>query len=123
MKIGVILTTDDPERLYVAGTYIATELARGNEVVVFITGRATLAFSKRGKSEESEPIKKMRELKVYWDELFKAAKPMGVKCIACETATKIFGVSEEEYDKELVDEVSSMYTFLEEVGDGRVVVI
>lgn len=123
MKVGVILTSDDPVRLYEAGTYIATELARGNEVIVFVTGRATLAFAGRAKAPETPEVKRMKELHVMWDELFSAARPMGVKVIACETASKIFAVDEEEYKKTgLVDVVSSMYTFLEEVGEGRVVV-
>ncbi|AAL64331.1 DsrE family protein [Pyrobaculum aerophilum] len=123
MKVGVILTSDDPVKLYEAGTYIATELARGNEVVVFVTGRATLAFAGRAEVSETPEVKRMKELHVMWDELFSAARPMGVKVIACETASKIFAVGEEEYKKTgLVDVVSSMYTFLEEVGEGRVVV-
>lgn len=119
MKVGVIISSDDPVTLYVAATYIATELARGNEVVVFVTGRATLAFAGRSVPHETPEVKKMRELHVTWDELLSAAKPMGVKIIACETASKIFGIAEEDY--KLVDAVSSMYTFLEEVGEGRVV--
>jgi peroxiredoxin family protein len=122
MKVGVILTSDDPIKLYEAATYIATELARGNEVVVFVTGRATLAFAGRSEPADTPEVKKMKELHVMWDELLSAARPMGVKIIACETASKIFGVSEAEYSKKgLVDMVSSMYTFLEEVGEGRVV--
>lgn len=46
MKIGVIIASDDPMRLYVAATYIATEVARGNEVGVFVTGRGVVPFSK-----------------------------------------------------------------------------
>lgn len=122
MKVGVILTSDDPIKLYEAATYIATELARGNEVVVFVTGRATLAFAGRSSPADAPEVKKMKELHVMWDELLSAARPMGVKIIACETASKIFGVSEAEYSKKgLVDVVSSMYTFLEDVGEGRVV--
>jgi peroxiredoxin family protein len=122
MKVGVILTSDDPIKLYEAATYIATELARGNEVVVFVTGRATLAFAGRSVPADTPEVKKMKELHVMWDELLSAARPMGVKIIACETASKIFDVSEAEYSKKgLVDVVSSMYTFLEEVGEGRVV--
>jgi peroxiredoxin family protein len=122
MKVGVILTSDDPIKLYEAATYIATELARGNEVVVFVTGRATLAFAGRSVLAETPEVKKMKELHVMWDELLSAARSMGVKIIACETASKIFGVSEAEYSKKgLVDVVSSMYTFLEEVGEGRIV--
>jgi peroxiredoxin family protein len=122
MKVGVILTSDDPIKLYEATTYIATELARGNEVVVFVTGRATLAFAGRSVPAETPEVKKMKELHVMWDELLSAARSMGVKIIACEAASKIFGVSEAEYSKKgLVDMVSSMYTFLEEVGEGRVV--
>lgn len=123
MKVGVILTSDDPIKLYEAGTYIATELARGNEVVVFVTGRATLAFAGRSTPPNTAEVERMRELHVMWDELFSAAKPMGVRVIACETASKIFAVAEEEYRRlGLVDVVSSMYTFLEEVGEGRLVV-
>ncbi len=122
MKVGIIVTSDDVVKLYEAGTYIATELARGNEVVVFVTGRATLAFAGRSTPPDTDEVRRMRELHVMWDELFSAAKPMGVKIIACETASKIFAVTEEEYKKlGLVDTVSSMYTFLEEVGDGRIV--
>jgi peroxiredoxin family protein len=122
MKVGVILTSDDPIKLYEAATYIATELARGNEVVVFVTGRATLAFAGRSTPTETPEVKKMKELHVMWDELLSAARSMGVKIIACETASKIFDVSEAEYSKKgLVDVVSSMYTFLEEVGEGRIV--
>jgi peroxiredoxin family protein len=122
MKVGVILTSDDPIKLYEAATYIATELARGNEVVVFVTGRATLAFAGRSTPTDTPEVKKMKELHVMWDELLSAARPMGVKIIACETASKIFDISEAEYSKKgLVDVVSSMYTFLEEVGEGRVV--
>jgi peroxiredoxin family protein len=122
MKVGVILTSDDPIKLYEAATYIATELARGNEVVVFVTGRATLAFAGRSVPAETPEVKKMKELHVMWDELLSAARSMGVKIIACETASKIFDVSEAEYSKKgLVDMVSSMYTFLEEVGEGRIV--
>jgi peroxiredoxin family protein len=122
MKVGVILTSDDPIKLYEAATYIATELARGNEVVVFVTGRATLAFAGRSESVDTPEVKKMKELHVMWDELLSAARSMGVKIIACETASKIFDVSEAEYFKKgLVDMVSSIYTFLEEVGEGRVV--
>ncbi len=121
MKVGVIISSDDPVTLYVAATYIATELARGNEVVVFVTGRATLAFAGRSVPHETPEVKKMRELHVMWDELLSAAKPMGVKIIACETASKIFGIAEEDYKTvKLVDAISSMYTFLEEVGEGRV---
>jgi len=123
MKVGVMLTSDDVVKLYEAGTYIATELARGNEVVVFVTGRATLAFAGRSKPPDTAEVKRMRELHVMWDELFTAAKPMGVTVIACETASKIFGVAEEDYKRlGLVDAVSSMYSFLEQVGEGRVVV-
>lgn len=123
MKVGVILTSDDVVKLYEAGTYIATELARGNEVVIFVTGRATLAFAGRTHVPDTPEVRKMKELHVMWDELFEAARPMGVKVIACETASKIFGVGESDYKaRGLVDEVSSMYTFLEEVGEGRVVV-
>jgi peroxiredoxin family protein len=122
MKVGVILTSDDPIKLYEAATYIATELARGNEVVVFVTGRATLAFAGRSVPADTPEVKKMKELHVMWDELLSAARSMGVKIIACETASKIFDVSEAEYSKKgLVDVVSSMYTFLEEVGEGRIV--
>jgi peroxiredoxin family protein len=122
MKVGVILTSDDPVKLYEAATYIATELARGNEVVVFVTGRATLAFAGRSAPADAPELKKMKELHVMWDELLSAARPMGVKIIACETASKIFDISEAEYSKKgLVDVVSSMYTFLEDVGEGRVV--
>jgi peroxiredoxin family protein len=122
MKVGVILTSDDPIKLYEAATYIATELARGNEVVVFVTGRATLAFAGRSVPADTPEVKKMKELHVMWDELLSAAHSMGVKIIACETASKIFDVSEAEYSKKgLVDMVSSMYTFLEEVGEGRIV--
>jgi len=122
MKVGVILTSDDPVKLYEAATYIATELARGNEVVVFVTGRATLAFAGQSTQLKTPEIERMKELHVMWDELLSAARPMGVKIIACETASKIFSVSEAEYSKTgLVDAVSSMYTFLEEVGEGRVV--
>jgi peroxiredoxin family protein len=122
MKVGVILTSDDPIKLYEAATYIATELARGNEVVVFVTGRATLAFAGRSVPAETPEVKKMKELHVMWDELLSAARSMGVKIIACETASKIFDISEAEYSKKgLVDMVSSMYTFLEEVGEGRIV--
>jgi peroxiredoxin family protein len=122
MKVGVILTSDDPIKLYEAATYIATELARGNEVVVFVTGRATLAFAGRSVPADTPEVKKMKELHVMWDELLSAARSMGVKIIACETASKIFDVSEAEYSKKgLVDMVSSMYTFLEEVGEGRIV--
>jgi len=122
MKVGVILTSDDPVKLYEAATYVATELARGNEVVVFVTGRATLAFAGRSTLAETSEVKRMRELHVTWDELLPAARPMGVKVIACETASRIFGVGEMEYTKMgFVDAVASMYTFLEEVGEGRVV--
>jgi peroxiredoxin family protein len=122
MKVGVILTSDDPIKLYEAATYIATELARGNEVVVFVTGRATLAFAGRSVPADTPEVKKMKELHVMWDELLSAARSMGVKIFACETASKIFDVSEAEYSKKgLVDMVSSMYTFLEEVGEGRIV--
>ena len=122
MKVGVILTSDDPVKLYEAATYIATELARGNEVVVFVTGRATLAFAGQSTQLKTPEIERMKELHVMWDELLSAARPMGVKIIACETASKIFNVGEAEYSKTgLVDAVSSMYTFLEEVGEGRVV--
>jgi Uncharacterized conserved protein len=121
-KVGVILTSDDPVKLYEAATYIATELARGREVVVFVTGRATLAFAGRLAPPDAPEVKRMRELRVMWDELLSAARPMGVKIIACETASKIFGIDETEYSKTgLVDVVSSMYTFLEEVGEGRIV--
>ncbi|AEA12579.1 hypothetical protein TUZN_1099 [Thermoproteus uzoniensis 768-20] len=122
MKVGVIITSEDPVKLYEAGTYIATELARGNEVLVFATGRAVLALAGRSNWPESPELKTMRELHVTWQELFAAAKPMGLKIIACETAGRIFGVSEDDYKAlGLVDAVSSMYTFLEEVGDGRIV--
>jgi peroxiredoxin family protein len=122
MKVGVIVTSDDVVKLYEARTYIATELARGNEVVVFVTGRATLAFAGRSTPPDTDEVRRMRELHVTWDELFSAAKPMGVKIIACETASRIFAVTGEECKKlGLVDTVSSMYTFLEEVGDGRIV--
>jgi len=122
MKVGVILTSDDPVKLYEAATYVATELARGNEVVVFVTGRATLAFAGRSTPPDTPEMKRMKELHVMWDELLAAARPMGVKIIACETASKIFGVGESDYSKlGLVDSVSSMYTFLEEVGEGRLV--
>lgn len=122
MKVGVIITSDDPVKLYEAATYIATELARGNEVVVFVTGRATLAFAGKTQAKETPEIVKMKELHVMWDELLEAARPMGIKIIACETASKIFGIAEPDYKaKGLVDIISSMYTFLEEVGDGRVV--
>lgn len=122
MKVGVILTSDDPVKLYEAATYVATELARGNEVVVFVTGRATLAFAGRSTPPDTPEMKRMKELHVVWDELLAAARPMGVKIIACETASKIFGVCESDYSKlGLVDAVSSMYTFLEKVGEGRLV--
>lgn len=123
MKVGVIVTSDDPVKLYEAGTYIATELARGNEVVVFVTGRATLAFAGKAQVPETPEVKRMRELRVMWDELISTAKSMGVKVFACETASRIFAVGEDEYKKMgLVDAVSSMYSFLEEAGEGQVVV-
>ncbi|MFZ8807967.1 MAG: peroxiredoxin, partial [Pyrobaculum sp.] len=72
MKVGVILTSDDPVKLYEAATYVATELARGNEVVVFVTGRATLAFAGRSTPPDTPEMKRMRELHVVWDELLAA---------------------------------------------------
>ncbi|CCC81117.1 DsrE family protein [Thermoproteus tenax] len=122
MKVGVILSSDDPIDLYVAGTYVATEVARGNEVVVFVTGRAVLAFAGRATEPDSPEAAKMRELRVTWRELFESAKALGARVIACETAARIFGVGEEEFKTAgLVERVTSMYTFLEEVADGRLI--
>jgi len=119
-RVGVVLASDDPERLYVAATYVATELAMGKEVVIFAAGRSVLALAGRG-GAGGPYYEKMKELKVDWQSLLKASKPLGLKIVACETALRIYGVSPDELDKELVDAVSSMYTFLEEVGNGRVV--
>ncbi|AAL64313.1 conserved hypothetical protein [Pyrobaculum aerophilum str. IM2] len=117
MKIGVIIASDDPMRLYVAATYIATEVARGNEVGVFVTGRGVVPFSKGDLSDYPEAVK-MREMKVTWLEIFKAAKPLGVKVAVCETAAKIYGLTAQDFRHlEIVDEISSMYSFLEEYGE------
>ncbi|MFN3804655.1 MAG: DsrE family protein [Pyrobaculum sp.] len=116
MKIGVILKSGDPVSLYVAGTYIATELARGSEVSVFATGEAVLALANRA-AEGGPAVEAMRRLKVYWRDLLKTAKPLGLRVYVCETALKIYGVKEGELDRELVDAVTSMFTFLEEVNN------
>ncbi|MFN7106503.1 MAG: DsrE family protein [Pyrobaculum sp.] len=116
MKVGVILKSGDPMSLYVAATYIATELARGSEVSVFATGEAVLALA--GRAGGGGPaVEAMRRLKVYWRDLLKTARPLGLKIYICETVLKIFEISEDELDRELADGVTSMYTFLEEVNN------
>ncbi len=110
MRVGVILKSGDVSSLYVGATYIATELARGVEVVVFVTGEAILAFAKRN-IEGGPLVERMKRFKVHWPDLLEAAKPLGLRIYACETAAKLYDVGE----LELVDEVTSMYTFLEGV--------
>lgn len=113
--VGVILTTDDPERLYVAATYVATELARGRDVVVFAAGRSVLAFS--GEEPRGEVLERMKRMKVHWRTLLEesrnVAKAVGLvfEIMACETAVKIYQPAK----LELVDSVGSMYSFLERV--------
>lgn len=46
---GIILEAAEPERLYAFATYVATLVARGEPVAVFVTGRAVRAFSKNAR--------------------------------------------------------------------------
>ncbi len=119
-RLGIILSSGDYASLYAAATLAATALARGDNVVIFVTGRALPMFTRDHTPPAEEPARRMLELKVYWRDLLAAAKPMGgLEIIACETAAKVMGVEEDALDRELVDEVGSMYTFLEKVGDGQ----
>lgn len=117
MKVGVIVATDDPARLFAAATYAATEAARGSQVILFVTGRAVLAFA--GKAGGAGPEAE-RAAGAHWADILDAARPLGLRVLACETAGRLYGVSQGDYGGR-VDGVTSMYSFLEEVGDGRVV--
>ena len=122
MRFGVVLTSDDYARLYATATLISTLVARGDEVHVFVTGTAVRAFAKNYSPPDADYVKRARELNVDWRTLWGAAKSLGgLKVMVCETAIRVFGVPEEELDRELVDEVGSMYAFLERVGDGQLV--
>ncbi|ABO08893.1 DsrE family protein [Pyrobaculum calidifontis] len=117
MAFGIIVGSGDFVRLYEFATLVSTLVARGEEVSIFVTGEAVKAFKKEYAPPLSSPEhKRIVELGVDWKSLLSTAKSIGsVKVYVCETASKIFGISEEEYDPALVDKVTSMYTFLEEV--------
>ena len=119
MAVGVVLKSGDESSLYVAAPYIATELARGREVAVFVSGEALLAFAGRG--GRGQYGERMKALRVHWLDLLKEAKALGLRVYLCETALRIYGVDPAEVDKDLVDGVDSMYSFLEQVEGTPVV--
>ncbi|MGC8582593.1 MAG: DsrE family protein [Thermoproteus sp.] len=104
---GVILEADEPERLYAFATYVATLVARGEPVAVFVTGRAVKAFSRQGYAGPDLPES------MDWRRILADAKELGeVKIYICETVAKAYGVSE----FWLADGVGSMFSFLENVN-------
>ncbi|ABP50775.1 MULTISPECIES: DsrE family protein [Pyrobaculum] len=121
MKVGIIVAADDPMRLYAAATYAATELARGNEVGIFVTGRAVPLFAKGDHGDYPER-RRMEELGVTWAAILKEAKQLGLAIAVCETVAKIYGLGLGDFKAlGIVDEVTSMYTFLEKFGEKVVV--
>ncbi|MEZ0248537.1 MAG: DsrE family protein [Thermoproteus sp.] len=104
---GVIVESDEYERLYVFATYVATLVARGDRVAVFVTGRAVKAFSKEYKPEPGAPEE------MDWRKILADAKELGdVKIYICETVARAYGLSE----FWLADGVGSMFSFLENVN-------
>lgn len=104
---GVILEADEPERLYAFATYVATLVARGEAVAVFVTGRAVRAFSKAYTPPRDTPKE------MDWRRILADAKELGdVKIYICETVAKAYGLS----DFWLADGVGSMFSFLENVN-------
>ncbi|MFP3199796.1 MAG: peroxiredoxin [Thermoproteus sp.] len=103
---GVILEAAEPERLYAFATYVATLVARGEPVAVFVTGRAVRAFSKNA-PEAGLPQS------MDWRKILSDAKELGdVSIYICETVAAAYGISE----FWLADGVGSMYSFLENIN-------
>ncbi|MFB6490981.1 MAG: DsrE family protein [Thermoproteus sp. AZ2] len=104
--VGIIVESADPLRLYAFATFVATEVALGRSVRVFVTGNAVKAFAEAKKGELPPEID--------WVNILGEAREIGdVKIYVCETVVKALGVGK----PGMADEVTSMFSFLKDLNN------
>jgi Uncharacterized conserved protein len=93
MATYIILTRNDPAQLYVASALAASYSALGDEVVLFISGSAILAFKKTPQLSDQGEGERYSRFKADYLSIISNAKSLGnLKVIACTGVMAIYGV-------------------------------
>ncbi|QKR00180.1 hypothetical protein GWK48_07160 [Metallosphaera tengchongensis] len=124
MKFGIILGTNELDRVAYAGMHSAIYTALDNEVVIFATMDGVKAFLKnpeiKVESASSKTIKESNE-DIY--QHFRRAKKSGrLKIFACSYASKIMKLDKDKYS-DLVDDIVGITSFAMEVEGGQLISI
>ncbi|MEM4076107.1 MAG: DsrE family protein [Metallosphaera sp.] len=124
MKLGIILGSNELDRVAYAGMHALIAASLDNEVVIFATMDGVKAFLKdpelKVSGETSKVIKEQGE-NVF--EHFKKAKKSGkLKILACSYASKIHGLDKDKYS-DLVDDVVGITSFSLEVEGSQIITV
>jgi peroxiredoxin family protein len=124
MATYIILTRNDPAQLYVASALAASYSALGDEVVLFISGSAILAFKKAPQLSDQGEGERYSRFKADYLSIISNAKSLGnLKVIACTGVMAIYGVGKDELS-ELVDEALDFPSLIMRTKNGdRVLVV
>lgn len=107
--VGVIIKSDDYQDLYVASSLVASLVLRGDEVNVFITGRAVNAFV-AGRSAVNV-VDEMRMRGMDYLQILRQVKDMGkLKLTVCVGMIEALGVDRASLDP-IIDDVATFTDF------------
>ncbi len=107
--VGVIIRSDDYQDLYVASSLVASLVLRGDDVDVFITGRAVSAFVT---GRASNVVEAMRSHGMDYMDILRQVKDMGkLRIRVCTGMLEVLGLSGSNLDP-LIDGVSTFADFV-----------
>ncbi|BCS92412.1 hypothetical protein L3N51_02136 [Metallosphaera sp. J1] len=124
MKVGIILGSNELDRVAYAGMHALISTTLDNEVVIFATMDGVKAFLKnpelRVESGTSKTIKESNE--DVFQHFRKAKKSGKLRVLACSYASKIHGLDKDDYG-DLVDDIVGITSFSMEVEGGQLLTI
>ncbi|AWR99078.1 DsrE family protein [Metallosphaera hakonensis] len=122
MKVGIILGSNELDRVAYAGMHALISTTLDNEVVIFATMDAVKAFLKepdlKVESATSKTIKENKE--DIFQHYVRAKKSGKLKILACSYASKIYGYDKDDYGS-LVDDIVGITSFSMEVEGGQII--